>query len=109
MGARIFLTKGHVGQEARHALFYQVSRLLTLDGPCLLDIQDALSPNSRKFSGVKRGQQARPRPYCRLELRSFCRKTHVHKTPRFRGYFGVFWGLGGGEVPILFLWARGFF
>ena len=35
-------------------------------------------------------------------------KTHVHKIPRFRrgGYFG-FWG--GGGVPILFLWARGFF
>ena len=26
---------------------------------------------------------------------------HVHKIPRFF--------LGGGEVPILFLWARGFF
>ena len=24
------------------------------------------------------------------------------------GYFG-FWGGGGGRVPILFLWARGFF
>ena len=35
-------------------------------------------------------------------------KTHVHKIPRFRGgYFG-FLG-GGGGVPILFLWARGFF
>ena len=33
---------------------------------------------------------------------------HVHQIPRFRGggNFG-FWG--GGEVPILFLWARGFF
>ena len=42
-------------------------------------------------------------------MRPFCRKTHVHKIPRFRGggYFG-FWG-GGGEVPILFLRARGFF
>ena len=36
-------------------------------------------------------------------------KTHVHKIPRFRGGgdFGFF--LGGGGVPILFLWARGFF
>ena len=32
-------------------------------------------------------------------------KTHVHKIPRFRVF--SFWG-GGGEVPILFLWARGF-
>ena len=34
-------------------------------------------------------------------------KTHAPKIPRFRG--GVFWVMGGGEVPILFLWARGFF
>ena len=34
---------------------------------------------------------------------------HVHKIPRFGGGgdFG-FWG-GGGEVPILFLRAQGFF
>ena len=42
------------------------------------------------------------------KMRSFCRKTCVHKIPRFRG--GGILGLGGGrEVPILFLWARGFF
>ena len=36
-------------------------------------------------------------------------KTQVHKIPRFRGG-GVFLGFGGGGgVPILFLWARGFF
>ena len=34
-------------------------------------------------------------------------KTHVHKIPRLRG--GVFWVFGWGGVPILFLWARGFF
>ena len=35
---------------------------------------------------------------------------HVHKIPRFRGggYFGRFGG-GGEGVPILFLWAQGFF
>ena len=32
---------------------------------------------------------------------------HVHKIPRFGG--GGYFGLGGGEVPILFLCARGFF
>ena len=37
-------------------------------------------------------------------------KSHVHKIPRFRGGGGVFWVFGGGGgVPILFLWARGFF
>ena len=38
------------------------------------------------------------------KMRSFCRKNHVRKIP-------LFWGgvLGGGGVPILFLWARGFF
>ena len=38
-------------------------------------------------------------------------KTHVHKIPRFLGVGGVFWVFffGGGGVPNLFLWARGFF
>ena len=40
-------------------------------------------------------------------MRSFCRKTYVHKILRFKG--GVYFGFGGGEVPILFLWALGFF
>ena len=33
---------------------------------------------------------------------------HAHKVPRFMG--GAFWVffLGGGEVPILFSWERGF-
>ena len=43
------------------------------------------------------------------KMRSFCRKkTHVHKIPRFRGGGGG-WVLLEGGVPILFLWARGFF
>ena len=43
-------------------------------------------------------------------MRPFCKKTHVHKIPRFRGGGGYFgFGGGGGGVPILFLWARGFF
>ena len=42
------------------------------------------------------------------KMRSFCRKTYVHKIPRLGGG-GVFWVWGGGgEVPILFLWARGY-
>ena len=33
-------------------------------------------------------------------------KTHVHKILVLGGgVFWVFWGGGGGEVPILFLWA----
>ena len=43
------------------------------------------------------------------KMRSFCRKTYVHKIPRFRGGDFGFGGGGGGGVPILFLWARGFF
>ena len=36
---------------------------------------------------------------------------HAHKIPPFRGRGGGFWGFleGGVEVPIPFLWARGFF
>ena len=40
--------------------------------------------------------------YGRLEKkRPFCRKSHVHKSPRFRGG-GILGFLGGGEVPIYF-------
>ena len=34
------------------------------------------------------------------KMRPFCRKSHVHKIPRFRGGGGFG---GGGGVPILFL------
>ena len=43
------------------------------------------------------------------KMRSFCRKTCVHKIPRFGGGGGILGFGGGGGVPILFLWARGFF
>ena len=42
------------------------------------------------------------------KMRSFCRKSYVHKIPRFRGG-GVFWVGGGGECPFYFYDARGFF
>ena len=68
---------------------------------------------SVKFlSAILGPEMAAPISWAPGKMRSFCRKNHVHKIPRFRGggYFGF---LGGGvprrEVPILFLWARGFF
>ena len=37
-------------------------------------------------------------------MRSFCRKTHVHKIPRFRGgYFGF--GGGGESADFIFMGA----
>ena len=57
-----------------------------------------------QFWGRKWVRQFYGRPE---KMRSFCRKSHVHKIPRFRG--GGFWVFFGGGVPILFLWARGFF
>ena len=71
----------------------------------------ATNPRVRKISVRNSGAGKLLRQfYGRLEKkRPFCRKSHVHKIPRFRGG-GYFWVLGGGgEVPILFLWARGFF
>ena len=41
------------------------------------------------------------------KMRSFCRKNHIHKIPRFRG--GGIWVFFWGGVSILFLWACGFF
>ena len=45
--------------------------------------------------------------YGRLEKRrSFCRKNHVHKIPRFLGG-GLFWVLGGGgNADFIFMGAR---
>ena len=37
-------------------------------------------------------------------MRSFCRKTHVHKIPRFGE--GVFFGVGGGSADSIFMGAR---
>ena len=34
---------------------------------------------------------------------------HAHETPRFRGVFRFSLEGAGAQVPILFLWARGFF
>ena len=35
------------------------------------------------------------------KMRSFCRKTHVHKIPRFRVFF-----FGGGSADFIFMGAR---
>ena len=51
---------------------------------------------SVKFvSAILGPEMAAPILWTPGKMRSFCRKTHVHKIPRFGG--------GGGEVPILFL------
>ena len=41
-------------------------------------------------------------------MRSFCRKNHVHKIPRFRGGGGIlgFGGGGGGSADFIFMGAR---
>ena len=64
---------------------------------------------SVKFvSAILGPEMAAPILWTPGKMRSFCRKTHVHKILVLGGgYFGF--GGGGGEVPILFLWARGFF
>ena len=64
---------------------------------------------SVKFVSAILGRKWVRQFYGRLEKRVLSAgKTHVHKTPRFGGGGGIL-GFGGGGVPILFLWARGFF
>ena len=64
---------------------------------------------SAKFlSAILGPEMAVPTLWTPGKMPSFCRKTHVHKIPRFRGG-GILGFGGGGEVPILFSWARGFF
>ena len=58
---------------------------------------------SIKFvSAILGPEMAAPILWTPGKMRSFCRKTCVHKIPRFRGggYFG-FWG-GGGECRFYF-------
>ena len=63
---------------------------------------------SVKFvSAILGPEMAAPVLWTPEKMRSFCRKTYVNKIPRFKG--GGILGLRGGEVPILFLWARGSF
>ena len=44
------------------------------------------------------------------KMRSFCWKNHVHKIPRFRGVFWVFWGgkcrfyFMGARIFLIFVW-----
>ena len=40
------------------------------------------------------------------KMRSFCRKTHVHKIPRFRGWGILGFGGGGGSADFIFMGAR---
>ena len=57
---------------------------------------------SVKFlSAILGPEMAAPILWTPGKMRSFCRKTHVHKIPRFRGG-GVFWVLGGGECRFYF-------
>ena len=63
---------------------------------------------SVKFvSAILGPEMAAPILWTPGKMRSFCRKTCVHKIPRFFG--GGILGFGGGGGQILFLWARGFF
>ena len=59
------------------------------------------------LSAIPGPEMAAPILWTPGKKRPFCRKSHVHKIPRFGGDILGF--LGGGEVPILFLWACRFF
>ena len=61
---------------------------------------------SVKFvSAILGPEMAAPILWTPGKMRSFCRKTHVHKIPRFGGggYFGF---LGGGGADFIFMGAR---
>ena len=58
---------------------------------------------SVKFvSAILGPEMAAPIVWTPGKMRSCCRKTHVHKIPRFRGGF---WG-GGGSADFIFMGAR---
>ena len=62
---------------------------------------------SVKFlSAILGPEMAAPILWTPGKMRPFCRKSHVHKIPRFRGGGGVFWVLGGGSADFIFMGAR---
>ena len=61
---------------------------------------------SIKFlSAILGPEMAAPILWTRGKMRSFCRKTHVNKIPRFRGG-GIFWVLGGGGKCRFYFYGR---
>ena len=78
-----------------------------IEQTCLCETKFRKILVSVKFSARNFGpEMAAPILWAPGKMRSLCRKNPAHKIPRFGG---VFWVLGGGEVSILFLWARSFF
>ena len=62
---------------------------------------------SVKFvSAILGPERAAPILWAPGKMRSFCRKIHVHKIPRFRG--GVFWVFWGGECRFYFFGREDF-
>ena len=63
---------------------------------------------SVKFlSAILGPEMAAPILWTPGKMRSFCRKTHVHKIPRFRGGGGGSLGFGGGgSADLIFMGGR---
>ena len=60
---------------------------------------------SVKFlSAILGPEMAAPILWTPGKMRSFCRKTNVHKIPRFRG--GGYFGFWGGSADFIFMGAR---
>ena len=60
---------------------------------------------SVKFlSAILGPEMAAPILWAPGKMRPFCRKSHVHKIPRFRGG-RVFWVFGGGSADFIFMGA----
>ena len=73
-----------------------------------LDNKIQKNPRVRKISVRNSGAEvAAPILWTPGKMRPFCRKSHVHKIPRFRGGwgFGVLGG-GGGSADFIFMGAR---
>ena len=74
-------------------------------GALVLSIRKILV--SAKFVSANLGpEMAAPILWTPGEMRSFCRKTCVHKIPRFRGGGILGLGGGGGSADFIFMGAR---
>ena len=89
----------------RAFFFLRESRVARNSGDSPLSWIRKILVSVKFLSAILGPEMAAPILWTSGKMRSFCRKTHVHKIPPFRGG-GLFWVLEGGSADFIFMGAR---